>query len=148
MVIFSKRVAIDPSALHTHIRYEFDSPADGEKMVVRYSYSPKKYTGGDAAALARSAFEKAYPEDVPVRDADVSSALPLNNHITLSLEKEGILIGTAHRHSPENVFEISSDSASPGFFPTAVEKGRYAVSLAVHAILSDAVTANVEVEII
>ena len=123
--------------------------AEGTPVQLKNKYSRNYlYLYGDAAALARSAFEKAYPEDVPVRDADVSSALPLNNHITLSLEKEGKLIGTAHRHSPENVFEISSDSASPGFFPTAVEKGRYAVSLAVHAILSDVVTANVEVEMI
>ena len=146
--VYYLETVIPKSALHTHLRFGFEIGRAADKLVVKYSYAPKRYEGADAEKLAYAAFERAYPSDEIIEKAAVLGALPLNNHITLSLEKEDALIGTAHRHSPDNVFEIGADGASPGFSPVPITPGRYALVLSVHAILDDEVQVRLEADAI
>ena len=111
-------------SLHTHIRIPFKIDDEKAEITVNYSYSPKKYTGSDAYQQAYEAFR-------------LERELPLNNHITFSLEKDGVLLGTAHRHSPQNVFKIGEKEASYGFYPQKLLPGTYYAVLSVHAILED-----------
>lgn len=146
MKIFSAEVAVTRDDLHKHLKYPFRLFRDAEKLTVRYSYSPKRYEGDDSYALARAAFSASYPEGAEPSCADIEAELPLNNHLTLSLEREGKLVGTAHRHAPEAEYYVTAASASPGFTPTAVEKGEWAVVLSAHAVLDEKLTATIEAE--
>lgn len=145
--VFKTETVVPKSALHTHIPFGFEIKEGGEKLVIAYSYAPKRYDGADAESLAYEAFLRAYPSDENIEKAAVLGALPLNNHITLSLEKDGEVVGTAHRHSPDNVFEIGPHRASPGFFPTPVTPGNYTVVLSVHAILDEEVSVKLEAKV-
>lgn len=124
-------------SLHTHIRIPFKIDDEKAEITVNYSYSPKKYTGSDAYQQAYEAFRLSYPADEIILKAVVERELPLNNHITFSLEKDGVLLGTAHRHSPQNVFKIGEKEASYGFYPQKLLPGAYYAVLSVHAILED-----------
>ena len=146
MKIFSAEVSVTRDDLHKHLKYPFRLLRDAEKLTVRYSYSPKRYEGDDSYALARAAFEASYPEGIAPSVEEIKAELPLNNHVTLSLEREGVLIGTAHRHANNAEYRVSALSASPGFTPTAVEKGEWAVVLSAHAVLDEKLTATIEVE--
>ena len=121
--------------LHTHIRIPFEIPEGIDEITVHYSYAPKKYFGEDAFSLAYAAFKRSYPSDEPIQKAVVERELPLNNHITFSLEKDGVLLGAAHRHSPDNVFKIAEKEASYGFYPQKLTPGTYFAVLSVHAVL-------------
>lgn len=131
--------------LHTHIRIPFGLEEDADEITVRYSYAPKKYGGKDAYGLAYRAFKLSYPSDEPVAEAAVLRELPLNNHITFSLEKDGILLGTAHRHSPDNIFKIGKNS-DYGFYPVKLSPGTYFAVLSVHAVL-EPVDYTLEIEV-
>ena len=146
MRVFSVKTVVTRDDLRKHLKYPFRLDGDAEKLTVKYSYSPKKYEGADSYALARAAFEEAYPEGVEPSREDIEAELPLNNHLTLSLEREGALVGTAHRHEPVAEYHVSASDASPGFSPTAVEKGEWAVVLSAHAVLGEKLTATIEVE--
>lgn len=146
MKIFSAEVVVTRDDLHKHLKYPFTLLCGANKLTVRYSYSPKKYEGADSYALARAAFLEAYPDGIEPSREDIEAELPLNNHLTLSLEREGKLVGTAHRHAPEAEYYVTAASASPGFTPTAVEKGEWAVVLSAHAVLDEKLTATIEAE--
>lgn len=145
--VFKTETIVSKRALHTHIPFGFEIKEGGEKLSVAYSYAPKRYSGADAENLAYEAFLRAYPSDEKIEKAAVLGTLPLNNHITLSLEKDGAVVGTAHRHSPDNLFEITGEYASPGFFPTPVTPGKYTIVLSVHAILDEEVSVRMEAKV-
>ena len=137
---------IGTEALHTHIRIPFRLTEAVEELSINYSYSPKKYFGEDAYSMAYAAFKRSYPESEPIFKEVVDRELPLNNHITFSLEKDGVLLGTAHRHSPRNTFKISEKQASYGFYPKKLLPGEYFAVLSVHAVL-EPVEYTLEVEV-
>lgn len=145
MEIYFAEVALTRDDLHKHIAFPFVLPRDMSKMTVKYRYSPKRYGGKDAYSLALAAFRDAYPEGVEPEEKEILDELPLNNHVTLSLEREGALLGTAHRHSDNAEYFVSRTAASPGFTPTEVRGGEWAVVLSTHAILDEVITATIEV---
>ena len=146
MKVFSAEVCVTRDDLHKHLKFPFTLASDAEGLTVRYSYSPKKYEGADSYALARAAFKASYPEGIAPSVEEIKAELPLNNHVALSLEREGVLIGTAHRHANNAEYRVSALSASPGFTPVAAAKGEWAVVLSAHAVLDEKITARIEVE--
>ena len=137
MKVFSAEVCVTRDDLHKHLKFPFTMASDAERLTVRYSYS---------YALARAAFEASYPEGIAPSVEEIKAELPLNNHVALSLEREGVLIGTAHRHANNAEYRVSALSASPGFTPVAAAKGEWAVVLSAHAVLDEKITARIEVE--
>ncbi|MBQ8178328.1 MAG: hypothetical protein IJ033_03955 [Clostridia bacterium] len=143
MMIFATTIEIGREDCFKHIDLPFKVEADYSRLIIKYSYSPKKYEGSDAFDLALEAFKAVYG-DAPISESDVLSELPLNNHVTLSLSMGDELIGTAHRHANEMSIEVGGGS-SVGFKPYIIKKGSYAITLSCHAVLSEKIVAKVEV---
>ena len=142
--LLSLKPEITQNDCFTHLIFPFVVNEDYARLSISYSYFPKEYEGDDAVEKAFEAFKEAYG-DATITMEDVRGELPLKNHVTLSLSKEGKLIGTAHRHANEMVVEVGEKLATVGFNKTPIAKGNYAILLSVHALLSDKVTANLEV---
>ena len=142
-LIYCTDYIITEEACHRHVDLGFALSEDAKGLKIVYSYSPKSYEGEDALQMATEAFKEAYGNH-PIDIEEVKGELPLNNHVTLSVEKDGRLIGTAHRHNNNIVVEISRDMATVGFKHTEITKGEYKITLSVHAILCK-VKAHIEV---
>ncbi len=136
-------VGLDKSHLFKHVAIPFSVVDEYHHLVVSYQYSPKKYEREDAYELAYNAFKEAYGESKVVEE-DVLKELPLNNHVTLSISKDGKLIGTAHRHSSNMEIELSK-TPTVGFHPIDKVKGEYELILSAHALLSEGVHARIQV---
>ena len=143
MEIATVKVKIEKKDLFHHLDFPFVVDGDYSRLVIKYDYSPKQYAGEDAYQLAYNAFVEAYGE-YKVDEEDVKRELPLNNHITLSISKDGRLTGTAHRHNPNMEIEIGKRS-TVGFHSVENVKGKYILTLSVHAILSKEVLSKIKV---
>lgn len=142
-MIFSTTICISKQDCFKHIDIPFMVDEDYSRLIIKYSYTPKKYDGEDGYLQALSAFKDIYGEHA-VSESEVNSELPLNNHITLSFSKGDELIGTAHRHANDMVLEMSMNP-TVGFYPTKIDKGSYAITLSCHAVLSEKIVARIEV---
>lgn len=136
-------VNLDKTHLFKHVEIPFSVENEYHRLVVSYQYFPKRYEGDDAYELAYNAFKEAYGES-EVRMEDVLNELPLNNHVTLSIAREGKLLGTAHRHSPNMEIELSK-TPTVGFHSIDSTKGEYKLILSVHALLTECVNASIKV---
>ena len=142
-LIYRTDYTITEDMCHRHVDLGFALKEDAKALKIVYSYSPKVYEGEDALEKAVEAFKEAYGAH-PIDLEEVKGEMPLKNHVTLSLEKEEELVGTAHRHNNNIVVEVSDKVATVGFKPTKITKGEYKITLSVHAILCK-VYAHVEV---
>ena len=144
ITLLSLKREITKEECFKHLEFPFVAKEEYSKLRIKYSYFPKDYLGEDGFDLALNAFKEAYGDSL-VDIEKVKNELPLKNHITLSLSKEGELIGTAHRHANNLVVEVSQLGSTPGFYLVPINKGNYSVVLSVHALLCEKVTAEVEV---
>lgn len=140
--IASGKVEIRKEDLFKHLDFPFSVGEGYSRLLIKYSYYPKKYQGNDAFIIAKKAFEEAEGRE-PNTD-DIKKELPLNNHITISLSKDKLLVGTAHRHSNEMTIEIGA-SSTYGFEKVLNIVGEYVLTLSTHCLLTDLVKAEWEV---
>lgn len=136
-------VKLDKTHLFKHVEIPFSVENEYHHLVVSYQYFPKKYEGEDDYELAYNAFKEAYGESEVCME-EVLKELPLNNHVTISIAKEGKLLGTAHRHSPNMEIELSK-TPTVGFHPIGSVKGEYKLILSMHALLSEYVNVSIKV---
>ncbi len=143
MILFATTIEIRKEDCFRHIDLPFEVGGDYSRLIIKYSYAPKKYCGTDAYDIAYEAFKEAYGDSL-VSENEIRRELPLNNHVTLSLAKGETLIGTAHKHSNDMSVEVGENS-TVGFKPFKVERGSYVITLSCHAVLSEKIIAKVEV---
>ena len=72
--------------------------------------------------------------------------LPLKNHITISLDSPLDYVGAAHRHGNNQHVIISEDFSSVGFEKTKIEKGKWVLTLNVHALITEKADFSVKIE--
>ena len=145
ITVFSLDSEITKEQCFNHLEFPFELEKRYSLLKIYYSYSPKEYDGRDALMLAREAFKEAYGNVSTVLEEQVVKELPLKNHVTLSLSKGKTLIGTAHRHANDMIIEIGERS-TVGFDSVKLESGSYAITLSVHALLSDKLNFKLRVE--
>jgi hypothetical protein len=61
----------------------------------------------------------------------------ISNLITLGLFDPHGFRGNAHRHPPDQKVILSSETATAGFIPGAIQSGSWLAQLAIHAVLAD-----------
>ncbi len=141
--VFSLETVITKEQCFQHLKFPFILEKDYSRLVIEYSYFPKDFLV-DGYHLAYAAFKEAYG-DVEVMKEDVLQELPLKNHVTLSVLREGIIMGTAHRHPNEMQITLGKDSTE-GFHSFKPNNGNYALVLSTHAVLTDSVNVFLKVD--
>ncbi len=143
MTVLELKTEITKEERFQHLEFPFTLEKDFTRLLIKYSYSPKNYIGEDFR-LAYEAFKEAYG-DVEVQKSEVCKELPLKNHVTLSLLKEGEWLGTAHRHAEKLEVEVCKAVPTVGFKPFKPTEGSYAIVLSTHAVLSEKIEVSIEV---
>lgn len=143
MLIYRLTTSFAPQMTSAHYRFPFIIDKDGGVLRLRYSYSPKRLEDN---ARARKLIAGCYARyGFAASEEEIDAELPLNNLITISLDSPRGLVGNAHRHASQAEYFVSQGTSSPGFIPTSVIKGEWAIVLSAHGVLSDRVDAEVEI---
>ena len=74
------------------------------------------------------------------------SFLPVKNLITISLDKDGVYLGNAHRWATTQEHLISVNQVSRGFLPPEKMEGEWHGMLHLHEILSEKCSGHLIVE--
>lgn len=146
MVVFELQEELKASDTMSHRYYPFSFEGRFSQMKITYSYTPKRYEDKPAA---KEEIVRCYARyGLNATEKDIEAELPLNNLITISLDKDGEYIGGAHRHNNDAVYTVSEQGSSPGFCDTAVTGGLWRIALSAHCILSPSVTVRVKAEVL
>ena len=120
------------------IVFSFQCPAEVEELVVSFTYSPGEEATREiclpAVQAAVTRYYGGYPQEIEPMTAE--QFLPVKNLITLSLAREGVSLGNAHRWAPEQEHVISCRYASSGFCCPAAMSGTWTGMLHLHEVLS------------
>lgn len=119
-----------------HFYFQFFIKEKSEKIIITFSYKPIHYSGDDCLDNIVFAYQKV---DVNMTKENARGFLPVKNLITLSLDGPSGMIGNAHRHNPNSIYEISAKSADFGFKATDIVPGIYRLCISTHCIASETV---------
>lgn len=146
MLIFSTKGKITTANDKTNLMHRFDVPDNIDKLIIRYSYSPKTLENREkAVSIIRDCFDK-YDETLTGKPADY---LPIKNLVTLSVDENGKYRGAAHRQADEQEHIFSEAYSSPGFMKGKPQAGEWDIMLNVHCVCCDvdyAITVEGEAE--
>ena len=145
-VIFEKVFILTPENEKTNVPLDFYVDDDFSKLEIHYAYSPKNM---DDIARSMVLIDENIRRDAGDDYSDYTSReeyLPLKNHITISLDSPSAYIGAAHRHSNNQHHIISEDFSSVGFEKTKIEKGKWTLTLNVHALITEKADFSVKIE--
>ncbi len=134
MLIFSTKGKITVANDKSNLIHRFDVPENINKLIIKYTYSPKTFENREKAVeLIRNCFDK-YDE---ILVGKPSEHLPVKNLITLSIDENGNYRGAAHRQDNEQEHIISADFASPGFIKGTPQAGDWDIILNAHCVCCD-----------
>lgn len=119
-----------------------------EQIRIRFEFSPGKEEDPSLCLppieQALNRYYDSYPRELqPMNEEEF---VPIKNLITLSLDKEGVYLGNAHRWAPQQEHLISVHKASLGFVPPEKMAGKWHGMLHLHEILSEMCTGHLVVE--
>lgn len=130
------------------IVFSFQCPAEVEELVVSFTYSPGEEATREiclpAVQAAVTRYYGGYPQEIEPMTAE--QFLPVKNLITLSLAREGIYLGNAHRWAPEQEHVISCRYASGGFCCPVSMAGAWTGMLHLHEVLSPVCKGHLRIE--
>lgn len=148
MILLERDYVWEPEDSQTDVRFDFTCPKNVSRLRIYFSYAPGKEEREEICipqigqALAR--YYDRYPPAMQPMTAE--QFLPVKNLITLSLEREGIYLGNAHRWAPEQMHEITAERASLGFVPPQKLAGSWSGMLHLHEIISSRCTGTLRIE--
>lgn len=131
----------------THYGIPFTVPADAEKMYIKVAYSPKyNYDEEYGLDLIEKSMMRQIGEPVMTK-GEMRAHLPLDNHLSFSLDSPGGAVGTAHRGNDEQSFTISKESANGGFSPCRIIAGEWKFTVSVTCIVTDEIAVSLRIEV-
>lgn len=134
LIILEAKGKITEANNKTNLIHRFDVPEGVNKLVIKYSYSPRILEDREKAVrLVKECYEK-YGEKIIGRPSD---DLPVKNLVTLSVDENGAYRGAAHRHADRQEHIIGKDFASPGFLKGEIHQGEWDIVLNVHSVSCD-----------
>ncbi len=145
-VIFEKNLILTPENEKTNVPLDFFVDGDFLKLKISYAYSPKILEDKEKSLVL---IDENIRRDAGDNYSDYTSReeyLPLKNHVTISLDSPSTYIGAAHRHSNNQQHIISEEFSSVGFEKTKIEKGKWTLTLNVHALITEKVECRVKIE--
>ncbi|MDE6189299.1 MAG: CehA/McbA family metallohydrolase [Clostridia bacterium] len=146
MDIFSTSIRILPKDNKSHMSVEFEVPSGLKSLIVATSYSPKyEYDEKKCIELIDRGLST---QDLskPLTYEQKRRCVPLANHIAWSLEDSEKLLGTEHRHNPNQVHTVSEVFSSNGFIKTRIVGGKWKLIASINNIVTDYIDINIEVK--
>ncbi len=147
-VLLERSYAWTPEDAQRDIPFAFCCPSDITELRISFSYAPSLETEEERC---RPQVEKAlrryydcYPHTLQPMDAN--RFLPVKNLITLSLDKDGVYLGNAHRWDPKQEHILNIEWASRGFVPPKQMAGDWTGMLHLHEIISPCCEAQLKIE--
>ena len=145
-VIYEKNLILTPENEKTNVPLEFFVEGDFSKLEIFYEYTPKILEDREKSLIL---IDENIRRDAGENYSEYTSReeyLPLKNHVTVSLDSPSDYVGAAHRHGNRQHLIISEDFSSVGFEKSRIEKGKWTLTLNVHALITDKVDCSVRIE--
>lgn len=133
--------------MSTHRAIPFTVPAGARRMRISVSYDPK-YNFDEEYGLAL--IEKSMKEQIGefiMTKGEMRACLPIDNHLSFSLDSPLGAVGTAHRGNNSQEFEISETDANGGFYPTPITAGEWTFTVSVTCIVTDEIKVSLRIEV-
>ncbi len=131
----------------THVRIPFRVPEKAEKMHISVSYDPKyNFDEEYGLALIEESMLKQAGEPL-MSKGEMRACLPVDNHLSFSIDSPDGAVGTAHRGDNRQNFTISADDAQGGFYPCEIKSGDWTFIVSVTCIVTDTITVSLKIEV-
>ena len=148
MKLLEEKYEWTPCDSQTDESFCFCVPDNIQQIRIRFEFSPGKEED-PAPCLppiqeALNRYYDSYPREMQPMNED--SFMPIKNLITISLDKDGVYLGNAHRWAPQQEHLISAQKASLGFVSPEEMAGKWHGMLHLHEILSETCTGHLIVE--
>lgn len=129
----------------THYKIPFTVPEGAKKMFISVAYDPKyNYDEEYGIDLIEKSMLRQAGEPL-MSKGEMRAALPLDNHLSFSLDSPYGAVGTAHRGDNVQNFTICADSADGGFYPCEITSGNWVFTVSVTCIITDTITVSLSV---
>ena len=115
MILFHKTWQWTPADTKNDVSFSFTCPEHTEELCLTFSFSPDALREEQACLPPiEHALEQYYDgRDRNREPMEASGFLPLKNLITLSLSREGVYMGNAHRWQASQVHVLTKEKAAP-----------------------------------
>jgi hypothetical protein len=139
--------SVTPLCSKSHITYRFPVGQRVKALQIEFAYTPKHMDDKEQARPLIMAGIAKYtePEHLERVQAKWESFLPLKNLMTVSVDDPDCHRGAGHRQDPEQLIVLSEDEAAPGFTKGTIAAGLWAVTLSLHAIVTDTCSYTLQV---
>ncbi|MDO5132586.1 MAG: hypothetical protein Q4D81_06355 [Eubacteriales bacterium] len=132
----------------TDVPFSFQVPEGMEQIRIRFGFFPGKETDPliclPPIEQSMNRYYGYYPR--ALQPMEKEHFIPIKNLITISLDKDGVYLGNAHRWATSQEHVLSAGHASLGFVPPEKMAGKWRGTLHLHEILSERVTGHLIVE--
>ena len=119
MQLFEKKYQWTSQDSQTDVSFCFHVPEGLEQIRIRFTFSPGTESNPEICLPeiegAMNRYYDSYPRDLQPMKKE--SFLPVKNLITISLDKDGVYLGNAHRWATTQEHLISVNQVSRGFLP-------------------------------
>lgn len=148
MQLFEKKYQWTSQDSQTDVSFCFHVPEGLEQIRIRFTFSPGTESNPEICLPeiegAMNRYYDSYPRDLQPMNKE--SFLPVKNLITISLDKDGMYLGNAHRWATTQEHLISVNQVSRGFLPPEKMEGEWHGMLHLHEILSEKCSGHLIVE--
>lgn len=138
---------VTPADSKKHIVGSFNIDKPYKKLVFNVSYDPKfEYDEEKCLTMMHESIIRAEYSLDDFPDVELRKNMPLANHISWSIDSPLELLGTKHKHNPNQVLEISNEESTYGFKRSPIYEGTWRITASLTAILTEEVNIKVEIE--
>lgn len=145
--VLDGRYVLTRKDMSTHRAIPFVVPEGAEKMRISVAYEPKyNYDEEYGLALIERSMTEQIGQPIMTK-GEMRACLPIDNHLSFSLDSPQGAVGTAHRGDNVQEFEISETDANGGFYPTPVTAGKWTFTISSTCIITDEITVSLRIEV-
>lgn len=129
---------LDKACSKTHISYMFDVKDPIKELCIEFTFEPSCLEDEeDSKKIIGNCLKQYSNKKIDSIDDVTKHFMPIRNLLTLSLDGPEGFRGATHRHCIKQHLSLTTESASPGLLPGAIELGVWTVTISIHAIATE-----------
>jgi hypothetical protein len=148
---------LTPADQYTHHRYRFDVPPDCIALRIHVRYAPKRPPPADSLRMAEAAlieqtarFRAQVGEALATAwaadQADAVRGGRVANLLTITLDDaDGAYRGAGHRHSNDQQFSLTPETATPGLVAGPLPAGTWALTRSAHTLVMPQCAVDIQI---
>ena len=133
-LIYEAQGTLNPTCSKSHVIYSFFVDQQYDHVTVEMEYDPKELKDEEKSKELLIECVDKYGYE---RIKDWRSALPLLNHITLSIDDPDGFRGATHRHFTKIAVEMNDEKSSDGINTKENPRGQWKVTLDIHSMITE-----------